>query len=89
MSDDIETVLVKAAQQCARLVDVMKRQGARRGRRAETAALAAELAEVQRLGALVCAGGWTPDVEIVDLTRRFDRVSDRLLEEISCGDKLV
>lgn len=52
------------------------------------AALAAELAEVQRLGALVCAVGWTPDVEIVDLTRRFDRVAAALLEEtIPCGPK--
>ena len=88
MSDDIEAVLVEAAQRCARMVDVLKRQGPLRGRRTETAALAADLAELLHLGAEVCAGGWTPDVEIVDLTRRFDRVSVKLLEEIKpCHEK--
>jgi hypothetical protein len=84
---NFETALVQA-QRCARLVDVMKRQGARRGRRVQTAALAAALAEVEQLGAEVCAGGWTPDERIEELTRRFDQVSALLLEEITpCGPK--
>jgi hypothetical protein len=87
-TDDLETVLVQAAQQCARLVGVMKQRGARRGRRAQTAALAGKLAEVQRLGALVCAGGWVADEEIEKLTQRFSQVSALLLEEINpCAEK--
>lgn len=83
MSYDPETELVNAARRCARLVDVMKRQGARRGRRAETVALVSDLVEVRRLAALVCAG----DAHLVDLARRFDRVAARLLEEIDCTGK--
>jgi hypothetical protein len=87
-ADDCEAQLVESAMQCARLVGVLKQQGARRGRRAQTAALAAELAEVQRLGALVCAGGWVADEEIQKLTQRFSQVSILLFEEIKpCHEK--
>ena len=84
MSDDVETELVDAMRHCARLAVVMTRQGVRRG--AQTAALAAELGEIHQLGTELCAGGWTPDVEIRALTRRVGRVSDLMLEEISCGE---
>jgi hypothetical protein len=88
MSDDIEAVLVAAAQRCARMVDVLKRQGALRGRRAETAALAADLADLLHLGAEVCAGGWVADEQIAALTAHFDRVAAALLEEIKpCHEK--
>jgi hypothetical protein len=87
-ADDCEAELVQAAQRCARMVDVLKQRGARRGRRAQLVALAAALAEVQQLGAEVCAGGWTPDERIVELTRKFDLVSAKLLEEIKpCHEK--
>ncbi len=87
-ADDCEAELVQAAQRCARMVDVLKQRGARRGRRAETAALVCAMAALQPLGAEVCAGGWVADGRIKELTRQFNAVATMLLEEITpCAPK--
>jgi hypothetical protein len=82
-----EATLVAAAEQCARLVSVLKRNGARHNL-ARLGELVAELEEVQRLAAQVCAPDWVADEQMVKLTLRFDRVSAMLFEEInSCNPK--
>jgi hypothetical protein len=77
-----EESLVAAAERCARLVDVLRQNGARHDRPL-LQQLATELASVYRDSAEICSDRPVTDEEIAALTERFEKITRMLFAAVN------